>query len=195
MNKLFIFSLFVLLSHFVFSQQQLICGLNDIRGGNVSFVFNSMNTIENGKTIGVVGIGYTEIYIRFDTVGESGLFYVPEVTGWELVAYALSADLESDQGSPNMNLNEIKLNCTMTRGNGTVVAQSFLTTDPNNVIASGIFGDGDPAGDSRVSPAGFIEWAVTISYDCGIDNPNGLKDYLSDIYRTDLFIYVRPIYA
>lgn len=187
MKKIEVIIFLLLIVQTVFSQQRIIQGINPMRGRSVDFIFRSMSDIANGKSLGSVPIGYTEIYIYFDTIGDSGNHFLPEITGWELIAYANTATLESDFGSPDINLSEIKLNYTMTRGVGSIPnASSFLSPNPNNIIASGNMGAGASGG---------VEWMVTISFDCGKDNANGLMGYDSDYYYTDLILFIRPIYA
>ena len=169
------------------SQQKIVQGVNAFRGRSVDFVFRSLNDISNGKSLGSPGVGFTEIYIKFDTVGEDNNMFLPEVTGWELCAYATTATLEADYGVSDMPLGEIKMHYTMTQGTGIIPApNSFMSSDPANVIATGNIGDG--AGDGT-------EWTVTIAYDCGKDSGTGLTTYDPDYFNTTLIYYLRFIYA
>ena len=187
MKKIQIVIFLLIIFQSVFSQQRIIQGINPLRGRSVEFIFRSITDIGNGKSLGSAGVGYTEVFIYFDTVGENGNHFLPEVTGWELIAYTNTATLEADFGSPDMGLNEIKLNYTMTKGIGTIPnPNSILTANPNNIIARGNIGNGINGG---------TEWTVTISFDCGKDNPTGLMGYNSDFYYTDLILFIRPIYA
>jgi hypothetical protein len=175
--------IFLFIVQTAYSQTRLILGINLPRGRSVDFVFKSFSEIKNGKSFGVPGIGYTEVYIYLDTIG----FYTPEIKGWELIAYANTPNLEPVAGIIPMNLNEIYLNITMTQGAGSIIsARAPLSSDPNNVIADGLIGDGINGG---------VEWTVTIAYDCGVDNPKGLAEYPSDYYYNDIIIYIRPVYV
>jgi len=193
MKKLFILIVILFVWNSIYSQQRLIMGINPLRGRSIEFKFHTLSDIANGKSLGTAGIGYTEVYIYLDTIGDKGNYYLPQVTGWELVAYANTPTIEADFGSTDMSLNEVQLRCTMTKGTGSIVAVSTLTANPNNVIASGNIGNGDPAGKSRVNPAGFLEWTVTIAFDCG--TTSGLGSYKPDLYYTDFILFIRPIYA
>lgn len=163
--------------------------INPVRGRYVDFKFNSLQQISNGKTLGNGGFGYTEIEIYFDTVGS------PAYTGWELVAYANTSTLEAQIGTNDMNLDEIELICTVTSGTATVTANSLLSENPDNVIVTGLIGEGNTSGAGRdvdPSPAvdmNYLEWTVSISYECGV--ASGLSGYDSDYYYTDLIFYIR----
>ena len=143
-----------------------------IRGKKADFIFRSMYDIQNGKTLSS-GSGYTSLKIYYDTVG----FVLPTVNGWELCAYTLSSDLQSDFGSPNLNLNKIVMYVTVDN-NGTGSTKE-LTDNVTNVIASGSLNDAP-------------WWNVQINYDCAKQVGDiGLLNVPSDYYRTEIFLFLR----
>ena len=148
-------NILILFTNFLYSQT-ITKQLRVIRGGNIPFVFNSIDDYKNGKSLGgtteEVTTGWTRFYISFtDTImvpNPPGLDTIDgPSTGWELVVKAYP-DFLSDGGNDELSLDSLKIitkagvftNSTVTTYNQTLglVEKVIATgTDPGEESAKG----------------------------------------------------------
>ena len=153
--------IFILLLSFSFCFSQNSARVSVVRGARLIFNFESMDNIQNGRTLGSAPTGFTELELYYKHA---------TINGWNLYVEATTANLEGDYNAVNINLSAINLHVYIDGVFSTTVSLG----DVSPILIGQRNGDYTAGGTHT----------VTISYDCGLAGE--LIGLETNTFRTDM---------